>query len=635
MIAMTQRVLLLLGFIGTVQARQEFVARIPNGDFIGEDFSLGHTEADEYGEVELNDFGKAFAAAGHKWTPALCFGDADGDGQSNGAELGDPCCLWQEGAVPLITEVMSHPGDPNSHLGPVDVAIRQAVCRAVSRLSLDGSDDSLDDSASNDDDASDSDSDSDSGSSSRNVTSHSDSDDGSNEASDSTIETPAPSSATTVWTRPAAHHLIVPLSFLLFSMPQLSSGSKDASPQHRSPVQDELEALYQLFRLTGGEKGAWRVSIGWDKLAHAVEQSADALMLRGSMEMLVQLHGVVWERNHVVSIDLSDNGLHGRLPRALVRLRYLKLLKLRQNPDLRGELPFDLFQMPRLRYGYLDGTRIENVLPLRLAHSFQITQLYSAKPGKRASAAATVTFQTGTGGQATFWWADMTESELLSVHTSLKARHEKPQTVVREVKVSASNATGPERVEAAIKLQRIYRARIERTKFRAFLRSLFEKHYDTTTGYEYFVDKRTGESMWERPKHIGHTPRKTADGDENNNEDIWQVFDDGHGNTYYWNRITGESTWEPPVFMTRIYQELRSRYGADKTDEERFALFFQDIDKDSTGSIDRDEFARLCGDLAMAMSPVEITTVFAELDTSGDGELNREELIAWLTRHYS
>ena len=29
----------------------------------------------------------------------MCEDDADGDGQSNGRELGDPCCLWEPRAT--------------------------------------------------------------------------------------------------------------------------------------------------------------------------------------------------------------------------------------------------------------------------------------------------------------------------------------------------------------------------------------------------------------------------------------------------------------------------------------------------------------------------------------------------------
>jgi hypothetical protein len=47
----------------------------------------------------LNAFGRDFAASGLAWTPALCARDSDGDGKSNGVELGDPLCVWSRGGV--------------------------------------------------------------------------------------------------------------------------------------------------------------------------------------------------------------------------------------------------------------------------------------------------------------------------------------------------------------------------------------------------------------------------------------------------------------------------------------------------------------------------------------------------------
>ena len=46
------------------------------------------------GTMPLNPFGLAWKAAGFRWTRALCLEDSDGDGHTNGAELGDPCCEW-------------------------------------------------------------------------------------------------------------------------------------------------------------------------------------------------------------------------------------------------------------------------------------------------------------------------------------------------------------------------------------------------------------------------------------------------------------------------------------------------------------------------------------------------------------
>ena len=45
-------------------------------------------------------FGKDFLAAERQWTKTLCEQDSDGDGRSNGDELGDPNCVWKKGGVP-------------------------------------------------------------------------------------------------------------------------------------------------------------------------------------------------------------------------------------------------------------------------------------------------------------------------------------------------------------------------------------------------------------------------------------------------------------------------------------------------------------------------------------------------------
>ncbi|KAG6612757.1 uncharacterized protein IUM83_03459 [Phytophthora cinnamomi] len=360
--------------------------------------------------------------------------------------------------------------------------------------------------------------------------------------------------------------------------------------------------------------------------------------------------GVKWERNHVVAIDLSGNSLTGSFPAEIVQLRFLTTLKMRNNPNLRGTLPREIYSMPHLKFCYVDGTKIDHAMPYNIAHSFQITQLKPEMGRAVGSAISTVRFCTGDSHTSNLihWMADMTEAEMYMVHSSLKKLHESADPMARrQIKCTASNATGPERAAAATKLQRIYRARIERTKFRNFLHSLVEMKIDPATGYTYYVNARTGEATWEKPKFLGSdtaikssvesSAENSGDGGDiagNNGQDAWSPYDDGNGNTYYWNSVTGESSWEPPSFLTRIYQELRERYGTDKTDEERFELFFQDIDRDGTGEIDQDEFARLCGDLGMAFSAKQIKEVFRELDTSGDGQLDRQEIIAWLTRNY-
>jgi len=58
-----------------------------------------------------NAFGEDFAAAGFKWTTELCQKDSDGDGKSNGLELGDPDCTWKKGETPKVDTGITHPGE--------------------------------------------------------------------------------------------------------------------------------------------------------------------------------------------------------------------------------------------------------------------------------------------------------------------------------------------------------------------------------------------------------------------------------------------------------------------------------------------------------------------------------------------
>ena len=74
-----------------VSAHFRYQEEIPNGKSVMRNGALwsGVGHAGKGGGGALNAFGEAFAAAGHTWTKELCNADTDGDGFSNGAELGD------------------------------------------------------------------------------------------------------------------------------------------------------------------------------------------------------------------------------------------------------------------------------------------------------------------------------------------------------------------------------------------------------------------------------------------------------------------------------------------------------------------------------------------------------------------
>ena len=91
-----------------------FRERIPNGFSVpnpgpqgGIWAGVGHLATG--GGGPRNSFGLDFVAAGAQWTVELCQKDSDGDGRSNGVELGDPDCVWTPGAQPA-QPATSHPG---------------------------------------------------------------------------------------------------------------------------------------------------------------------------------------------------------------------------------------------------------------------------------------------------------------------------------------------------------------------------------------------------------------------------------------------------------------------------------------------------------------------------------------------
>eukprot|EP00931_Biecheleriopsis_adriatica_P107485 TRINITY_DN81829_c0_g1_i1.p1 TRINITY_DN81829_c0_g1~~TRINITY_DN81829_c0_g1_i1.p1 ORF type:complete len:341 (-),score=77.69 TRINITY_DN81829_c0_g1_i1:38-985(-) len=110
-----------------VMAFPSFQKLIPNGDsvvFDGKPWpAVGHVNRFG-GDSPRNSFGLAFQAAGNVWTLELCQADSDGDGRSNGEELGDPNCNWRPGGPPpersadLSAAFFAPPSLPSGSLEP-------------------------------------------------------------------------------------------------------------------------------------------------------------------------------------------------------------------------------------------------------------------------------------------------------------------------------------------------------------------------------------------------------------------------------------------------------------------------------------------------------------------------------------
>ena len=119
-----------------VSAKPSFLEALPNAYFVpcsshlpgcssdsddgsrdaAREYCLGLGHQDCRGGLKnrlLNKFGIGFIINEFKWTKQLCESDSDGDGYTNGEELGDPCCTWVKGSKSTDRHVrwpVSHPG---------------------------------------------------------------------------------------------------------------------------------------------------------------------------------------------------------------------------------------------------------------------------------------------------------------------------------------------------------------------------------------------------------------------------------------------------------------------------------------------------------------------------------------------
>ena len=142
---MTLRVLLVaVLFLGGVvadeaNARSKRVRQVPNGSAAS--CNTCHTAG---GGSPLNPFGieivtNFLTAAGPPgdviWGPELAALDSDGDGASNGAELGDPDGTWVAGDDNPEGEAF-HPGDSESTppLPPPDTAVEETTWGQIKKL---------------------------------------------------------------------------------------------------------------------------------------------------------------------------------------------------------------------------------------------------------------------------------------------------------------------------------------------------------------------------------------------------------------------------------------------------------------------------------------------------------------------
>jgi len=125
------RAVSLSALVVITDAYQSFRDTMPNGYNVRDCngvivHGVGHNLA--AGGSSRNNFGYEFHESyTGVWDEIICRMDSDGDGRTNGEELGDPNCVWTPGQTPEITEGITHPGlacpDGPSPAPPQDIQL--------------------------------------------------------------------------------------------------------------------------------------------------------------------------------------------------------------------------------------------------------------------------------------------------------------------------------------------------------------------------------------------------------------------------------------------------------------------------------------------------------------------------------
>ncbi|RLN73970.1 hypothetical protein BBJ28_00006646 [Nothophytophthora sp. Chile5] len=174
---------------------------------------------------------------------------------------------------------------------------------------------------------------------------------------------------------------------------------------------------------------------------------------------------------------------------------------------------------------------------------------------------------------------------------------------------------------AAACLQRLFRCRRARSRLRALLASVFEKFYDAESGLYYYLDKRSGETTWEKPRVLrgdddielaavyegGQGRRTTSTGDETDGLEIVDL-----------EQNTEDDEAKPPDFSAQELALVR----------EQFAHY----DADSSGSISATELHKLFSSLGEPLTLSNVRELIQEVDADGNGEVDFDEFLQLLRK---
>lgn len=123
-------------------------------------------------------------------------------------------------------------------------------------------------------------------------------------------------------------------------------------------------------------------------------------------------------------------------------------------------------------------------------------------------------------------------------------------------------------IEAAKKLQGMYRARAAKKLMRILARSVFERVLDVNSGAYFYHNLHTGDVSWEAPKILGNESfDEITDKTVSPHDAVttyrslarnWSTHE-ADGIVYYFDAATEETTWEQPIVLQRLQQAIEER----------------------------------------------------------------------------
>lgn len=179
--------------------------------------------------------------------------------------------------------------------------------------------------------------------------------------------------------------------------------------------------------------------------------------------------------------------------------------------------------------------------------------------------------------------------------------------------------------QAAACLQRMFRCRKARLRLRQMLASVFEKFYDADSGLFYYLDKRTGETTWEKPRALR----------EDDDIELTAVYDG--------KEAASEAEATGSLQVENLDKDGSKTDNEEAEDEEKlFGFSVQDLDlareqfanydTDSSGSINASELHKLFTNLGEQLTLNNVRELIKAVDTDGNGEVDFNEFLQLLRK---